>query len=198
MTRRITTALADGTPILLRPLTLADETHLRDGIARLSDQSRYLRFFTAARHVPDAVIRRLCNADGHLNVSWGAIAGRGPQAQPVGAAHVLRTRETEEPELAFAVLDAWHAKGLARMMIAAVLIDCAADGMTQVKADVLVENANARALLTHLGGTIRAMEDGVATYAISINTALERLATAKRPAGLADVFRGPDRSDRAA
>lgn len=194
MTRRITTALDDGTPLLLRPLTLADERQLRDGIARLSDRSRYLRFFTGARHVPDAVVRRLCDADGHLNVSWGAIVGRGPLAQPVGAAHVLRAGESDEPELAFGVLDAWHARGLARMMIAAVLIDCAADGMRQVRADVLSENANAHALLAHLGGVRRALSDGVATYSVSVHTALARLAAAPRPAGLADVFRGTDRT----
>ena len=40
-------------------ITPDDEQLLRDGIARLSAESRYLRFFSPARELPPAVIERL-------------------------------------------------------------------------------------------------------------------------------------------
>jgi len=41
----ITTQLNDGTPVCVRRVRKDDEQRLRDGIAQLSPQSRYLRFF---------------------------------------------------------------------------------------------------------------------------------------------------------
>ena len=41
----ITTQLNDGTPVCIRRVRKDDEQRLRDGIAQLSPQSRYLRFF---------------------------------------------------------------------------------------------------------------------------------------------------------
>src|SRR3546814_5375026 len=46
-------ALNDGTAVCLRTITPDDAPLIRDGIARLSAESRYLRFFSPAPVLPD-------------------------------------------------------------------------------------------------------------------------------------------------
>src|SRR3546814_12704548 len=58
-------ALNDGTAVCLRTITPDDAPLIRDGIARLSAESRYLRFFSPAPVLPDAVVVRLAAVDGH-------------------------------------------------------------------------------------------------------------------------------------
>ena len=48
----IHSALSDGTRVCLRTITPDDEERIRDGIARLSAESRYLRFFSPAPALP--------------------------------------------------------------------------------------------------------------------------------------------------
>src|SRR3546814_19851282 len=51
-------ALNDGTAVCLRTITPDDAPLIRDGIARLSAESRYMRFFSPAPVLPDAVVVR--------------------------------------------------------------------------------------------------------------------------------------------
>ena len=64
MPRTLQIPTRDGRPVLLRPLVPADEEKLREAIARFSNRSRYLRFFTGIARIPDPVIHRLAEADG--------------------------------------------------------------------------------------------------------------------------------------
>ena len=48
----IETHLNDGRPVCIRELRREDEQRLKEGIARLSPQSRYLRFFSGMREAP--------------------------------------------------------------------------------------------------------------------------------------------------
>ena len=52
----IHSALTDGTRVCLRTIKPDDEERIRDGIARLSAESRYLRFFSPAPALPTGSI----------------------------------------------------------------------------------------------------------------------------------------------
>ena len=69
----IHTHLADGRRICFRTVSPADEARLREGIARMSPRSRYLRFFTGGASPPDWIIERLLGADGVRHLAWGAL-----------------------------------------------------------------------------------------------------------------------------
>ena len=196
---QIPTRLTDGTPVLLRPLQSDDEARLREGIARLSDKSRYYRFFTGARHLPDHVVQRLVDVDGDHHIAWGGLemqAEGGPAA--IGAAHAIREDDGPEAEIAFGILDAYHSQGLARMLIAAVIRDGLEHGITRLRADVLSENRGAQRLIRHIGGRLVASEGLVTTYTIDAAEAERKLRGAEKPQGLRDVYSVLDNRGRSA
>jgi len=199
MTFRISTRLKDGTPAVLRALRPDDEARLREGIAQLSDRSRYFRFFTGARHLPDHVVKRLVDVDGKRHIAWTGLdldAPGGPAA--IGAVHAMREDDSEQAELAFGILDAYHGQGLARMLLATVIHDCLACGITSLRADVLSTNHNAQRLVRHIGAVLHHADGPVSTYLMASEDADTRLRAMVQPEGLADVYRALDAHARRA
>ncbi|KTE22390.1 hypothetical protein ATE67_00045 [Sphingopyxis sp. H050] len=186
--------LSDGTQVCLRTIHPDDEALLREGISKLSAESRYLRFFSPAPSLPDAVVRRLADVDGHDHIAWGAICSDCPGWPAIGAVHAVRYpdgadgTERRVGEYSVAVLDAFHGKGLARMMTAALLIDCRAEGLAALDVNTLSENRAAVALVHALGGTWKGESAGVAEYRIDIETALAALRADTDARGVQDVF----------
>lgn len=185
----VNSALSDGTPVCLRTITPDDEALLREGIAKLSAESRYLRFFSPAPALPDAVVERLVAVDGHDHIAWGAICSDCPGAPAIGAVHAVRHGDGGRVgEYSVAVLDEFHGKGLARMMTAALLVDCLAEGLTGLDVHTLSENRAAVALVHTLGGVWTSESAGVAEYCLDVAGALAALRTDRDARGVQDVL----------
>lgn len=167
--------LDSGEPVQLRPIGRDDSDRMKAGIAALSDHSRYLRFFNGSQTLPDHVIERLCDADGWKHIAWGAIDLEAPGQPAIGAVHAIRRGTTSEAELALAVLDAWHGKGLARLLLTAVLTDARAAGITRLTAETMAENRASRQLFRSLGGLSVTRDGPVVSYRFDIDTALQKL-----------------------
>lgn len=180
----VRTSLKSGTPILLRPITVDDEARLRESIGKLSDRSRYLRFFTGVKRLPDAVVHGLANADGHLHIAWGAMDVSGKLPQAVAAAHAIRQDEVASAELAFGVLDAYHGQGLGRLVVTAVILDCLHEGVEILFADTLAENTKARKLLRHFGASRAGGDSMVHRYRLDLGEALDRIHGMETPKAL--------------
>jgi hypothetical protein len=63
-------ALRDGSTVRVRPVTAEDEPQLRALLARLSEESRWLRFFSAGQDLDNLATR----ASAHLATPPGATA----------------------------------------------------------------------------------------------------------------------------
>lgn len=192
----IETVLSDGRPVCLRTIRPSDEAHIRSGIAEMSDRSRYLRFFSAFRAPPESIVKRLSAVDGHDHIGWGAILIDGQDHPPIAAAHAIRSEELPwHGELAIAVLDAFHGLGLARMLIAAVLLDCLEEDLPVLEMQMLAENRAAQNLVSHLGAKRTAALDSVSHYWLDVREALNILSGNEESAGLKAVFaaRGQNR-----
>lgn len=186
--RKINTQLANGRQILLRPMRPDDEDRLRDGIDKLSARSRYMRFFSGVQKLPDAVIKRLVSVDGRRHIAWGAIDIDASGRPAIGAAHAIRTEMPGSSDLALGVLDAYHGEGLARALIAAVLYDCDAQGIRQIRADVLLENKKAQRLFRAIGGICHTRSGFVLQYTFQVSDSLGILRAMQAPNALRDVF----------
>ena len=192
----IETVLSDGRPVCLRTIRPSDEAHIRSGIAEMSDRSRYLRFFSAFRTPPESIVKRLSAVDGHDHIGWGAILIDGEDHPPIAAAHAIRSEELPwHGELAIAVLDEFHGLGLARMLIAAVLLDCLEEDLPVLEMQMLAENRAAQNLVSHLGAKRTAALDSVSHYWLDVREALNILNGNDASAGLNAVFaaRGQNR-----
>ncbi len=184
----IESALSDGTPVCLRTIRKSDEARIREGILELSDRSRYLRFFSAFKAPPPAVVSRLSDADGHDHVGWGAIRTDLDDCPAIGAAHAIRLAGGgERGELAIAILDDYHGLGLARMLIAAVLSDCAREQLTTLEMHLLAENDAAAGLVTALGAKRSAGIESVTHYELDVAQAVAKLRDENQPPGVRTV-----------
>lgn len=183
-------ALNDGTAVYLRAITPNDEERIREGIAKLSAESRYLRFFSPAPALPDAVIHRLADVDGHDHIAWGALCSECPGWPAIGAVHAVRHRAGGPVgEFSVAVLDEFQGRGLARMMTAALLVDCRAEGLGVLDVHILSENAAAKRLVKSLNAEWTGESAGVAEYRLDVAAALAALRGDGDAPGVQDVLR---------
>ncbi|MEQ9661050.1 MAG: GNAT family N-acetyltransferase [Parasphingopyxis sp.] len=194
--KTIETHLADGAPVCLRPVRPSDEEAIEQGIRDLSDRSRYLRFFSSFRSAPPSVVERLSAADGFDHIAWGAVMTGLDGEPPVAAGHAIRDVERPDTaDLAIAVLDDFHHRGIARLLIAALGLDCRHAALTQLRFEVLHENKPAIALVKSLGARAEGTVGVVMTYSLDIAEMLDRLKAMPEPPGLEAVFsafKGPD------
>jgi RimJ/RimL family protein N-acetyltransferase len=188
-------ALNDGTAVCLRAITPDDAPLIREGIAKLSAESRYLRFFSPAPALPDAVVERLADVDGHDHIAWGAICTECPGRPPIGAVHAVRHRpDGPVGEFSVAVLDEFQGQGVARMMTAALLVHCRAEGLGELEVHILSENAAARRLVKSLGAAWAGEAAGVAEYRLGVAAAIEALRADTGAPGVQDVLRALERA----
>ena len=185
----IHTQLENGTPVCLRRVTRGDEGRIREGIARMSPRSRYMRFFSGAATPPDWVIDRLLDADGDMHLAWGAIDTSQPEEPAIGAVHAFRDEDDRGlAEFSVAILDDWHGLGLGKLLTATLLLEARAEGIARFSMDTLSENSSAIAFAKLLGGERTEYDGSVLTYSLDVGTALERLEAAGDPPGIAAVF----------
>ena len=185
----IETELNDGTPVCIRRVRRADEARIREGIAKLSPQSRYLRFFSGMREAPPQVLRALASADGHDHIAWGALRSDLADTPALGVVHAFRDADDPEAaEYSVAVIDEYHGRGLARLLTAVLLLDCAREGLERFTVHILPENRPALALARSLGAEGVGHEGGVAVLEIDIAEALAALRAEPDVPGLAAVF----------
>jgi RimJ/RimL family protein N-acetyltransferase len=186
----IETILSDGRAVCLRTIRPSDEAQIREGITEMSDRSRYLRFFSAFREPPESIVKRLSAVDGHDHIGWGAILLDGNEYPPIAAAHAIRSDDNASlGELAIAVLDEYQGLGLARTIIAAVLLDCLDEGLVALEMQVLGENNAATALVMSLGAKRKPALDSVAHFVLDVADALTTMRQTPQPQGVRDVLR---------
>jgi GNAT superfamily N-acetyltransferase len=131
--------------ISVRPLRRDEGAVLDTVFASLSPRSRYLRFHSPVGHLGPPIRRALLAVDGWDHVALVALSGRG---EPVGIARLIRDRlRPDEAEVAFEVVDAWHRRGVGRLLLTALTEQAERVGVQRVLARVLPENTAAFALL---------------------------------------------------
>ncbi len=180
--------LLDGTTVCIRPVRPTDEARMREGIEQLSDQSRYLRFFSGQPMPSDPVLTRLLDVDGQRHIAWGAIITGSTDSPAIGAVHVFRdTTDRQSGEFSVAIVDGYQGQGLARILTAILLVNCHLAGILTLDVQTLAENVPAQRLVTSLGGRRRRSAGGVVDYSMNVARALAELRNEDHP-GLLRVF----------
>ena len=131
--------------LLIRLLRRDEAGLLDDFVARLSPQSRYLRFHSPIRALGGGVRRALSDVDERDTIGLVAETVNG---SVVGVAHLVRDRAagSTKAEVAVAVADAWQRRGVGRALVTALSERAGEVGIDRLSARVLPENAAARSL----------------------------------------------------
>lgn len=185
----IQTVAADGKRICLRSIRQSDEARMREGIARLSEQSRYMRFFSVQPMPSDPVIDRLLDADGHDHLAWGAIHLDGQDNPAVGAVHAIRSENHPQAgEFSVAVLDDYHGLGLARMLTTVLLIHCEVEAMCELEVQTLAENMAAIRFILSIGAEKQDSEAGVISFRLPVRSAIRQISATSELQGVHDIL----------
>src|SRR5689334_3996974 len=142
--------LRDGTRVRLRPIRPDDEPRLVELYDRLSQDSRYHRFFSVMRRLPLNWARFLANVDYVRRLALVVEAPRDPQTL-IAVARYEPTSEPDSAEVAFAVQDAWQNRGLGTILFRELLAAAKTNGITRFRAWVLADNRRMIDLITRFG-----------------------------------------------
>ncbi len=149
---RAVAPLEDGTRVLLRPAGHDDGPAILDGFARCSADTRYFRFLSGGYQLTDERLHALTEADHRDHAVWLALDLDAPGAPVAALARFVRsTTVPHVAEVAFIVADAYQGRGLGRLLLDALRVSAAVDGVTTFVAQVLAENEPMKALLFHRG-----------------------------------------------
>jgi GNAT superfamily N-acetyltransferase len=146
-------------PVRIRELR-PGEYHPVDAVfAGLSPESRYLRFHAGLPRLPDALREVLVAVDGSRHVAL--VAEALPDAEPVGIARFVATAP-DRAELAIAVIDPWHRRGVGRRLLEELRQRADQSGYRELTALVLPQNRAVLRLLHRVfPGTRTAVDDDV-------------------------------------
>ena len=146
--------LQDGPPVLLRPVLPADRERIERGVAALSSESRYFRFFTPAVRLSDQQLRYFSEVDQRNHVAWIALDASNPKHPGLGIARFVRSREDPKvAEVAFAVIDAYQGRGVGTTLLAVLYLVAQPLVVAVLRAVVLGENTRVTNWLLGLGAT---------------------------------------------
>jgi acetate---CoA ligase (ADP-forming) len=119
----VSVALRDGSTVQVRPVRADDAAGLRELLAGMSENSRYLRFLSAGVNLDRAARTAAEPGDG---ASLVVTAGSPEEI----VAHAMYLHESRDrAELAFEVADAWHGRGIATILLAHLAGVAASEGV---------------------------------------------------------------------
>ncbi|MBO1414509.1 bifunctional GNAT family N-acetyltransferase/acetate--CoA ligase family protein [Streptomyces sp. FH025] len=141
--------LSDGTTVVLRPLGPQDHRAVLDlHTEGLSEESRRMRFFGASRNAPRQAADRLCGQGTTGLLALGAWVGE----ELVGEVDCEPLDDPPETaELALAVADRWHHRGVATLLLEHLIHAARARGTRYFEADTLFGNRAVHQLFADLG-----------------------------------------------
>jgi acyl-CoA synthetase (NDP forming)/RimJ/RimL family protein N-acetyltransferase len=140
--------LTDGSTVLIRPAGPEDFDLVRAMHEAMSPDNVYLRFFSFSRRAAEAEARRICRAPEAGSVALLALAG----GELAGvASYTSIGGYPGQAEVAFAVADHMHHKGIATLLLEHLVSFAAEDHVTTFTAQTLTENTAMLRVFTSAG-----------------------------------------------
>jgi RimJ/RimL family protein N-acetyltransferase len=170
--------LRDGSQVLIRQVQSADAPLLADGFARLSADSRWMRFLTPKKALSPAELSYFTDLDHHDHEALGALDtgdGRG-----VGIARFVRN--TDDPyaaHIAITIVDEWQRRGLGSELLARLSDRARQEGIRRFTALVAAENVAVAGLLRTACASLVGRDSSTLDYEIALVSSQEQ----DRPAG---------------
>ena len=143
--------LADGTTITIRPAGPADYGPVGELHEAMSPENLYFRFFSASRAAAGQEARRVCREPGPDHAALLGFLGD----ELAGVASYERATDAEAAEVALAVADGMHRRGVATLLLEHLVSLARARGVKVLTAEVLPENSAVLRVLSDSGLALR-------------------------------------------
>ncbi|WP_236788637.1 bifunctional GNAT family N-acetyltransferase/acetate--CoA ligase family protein [Amycolatopsis sp. GM8] len=168
--------LSDGGVVHLRPIVPSDAERLVAFHGRLSERTRYLRYFGAYPRIPQRDLERFTTVDHHDRVAFIALLGD----DIVAVGRYERLNHGPSAEVAFVVDDAHQGRGLGSILLEHLAAAASECGLRRFVAEVLAENSAMVRVFRDAGYQVsRAIEEGVLHLEFDIESTEESLAVAR-------------------
>jgi GNAT superfamily N-acetyltransferase len=141
--------LRNGSEVTVRAIRATDAEKLQVAIRALSPESRYSRFFSPLRELPPQLLERATHPDPKGELQLVAVAGL--EEEIIGGARYAATATDGDCEFGVAVVDEWHGRGLARLLLETLMRTAHARGFARMEGYILASNATMLGLAKRLG-----------------------------------------------
>jgi acyl-CoA synthetase (NDP forming)/GNAT superfamily N-acetyltransferase len=168
MTRDADVLLSDGTTVHLRQIRTEDAPAIVAFHSRMSERTRYLRYFSPYPRIPERDLARFVTVDHDAREAFVVVSG--PRIMAVGRYERLGP-DSPDAEVAFVVEDAHQGRGIGSVLLEH-LAEAARDaGITRFVAEVLPQNGGMLRVFSDFGYQIqRRYDDGVVHLSFPIAT----------------------------
>jgi acyl-CoA synthetase (NDP forming)/GNAT superfamily N-acetyltransferase len=161
--------LADGATVQIRPAAPGDFEAVKAMHEAMAPGNAYLRFFSLSRMAAEREAQRICRVPGPDHAALLALYG----AEMVGVASYEvagdATEDADVAEVAFAVADSMHHRGIATLLLEHLVSIARSRGIRAFTAETLSENADMLRVFAAAGLPARSTrEDGVVTITIPL------------------------------
>lgn len=169
--------LSDGGTVHLRPIVPSDADAIVALHGRLSEQTRYLRYFGAYPRIPPKDLERFTVVDHYNRVALVAVLGD----DVVGVGRYERIGDNApSAEVAFVVDDAHQGRGLGSILLEHLAAAAAECGVERFEAEVLSENRVMTRVFTDAGYHVtKEFDHGTLHLEFDIDPTEESLAVAR-------------------
>lgn len=168
--------LSDGGTVHLRPIVPSDGDALLAFHGRMSQRTRYLRYFGAYPQIPPRDLERFTTVDHHERVAFVAMLGD----DIVAVARYERIDHGVLAEVAFVVEDRHQSRGLGPILLEHLAAAARERGIERFEAEVLAENAAMLGVFRAAGyHLVREMDEGVFHLEFAIDPTDESVAVAR-------------------
>jgi RimJ/RimL family protein N-acetyltransferase len=166
-----TIALHDGARLMVRPIAPGDRAALAATYAGLSVRSLYRRFMFPKRELTPRELTYFTEVD---HVSHEALLAIDPCTGAIvaEARYAAWYGDPRRADVAAVVADAWHGRGLGRLLMARLVARARDAGLERLTASMLATNEPARGLMRSLGFTPLGTHAGESEFELRLAPAL--------------------------
>jgi acyl-CoA synthetase (NDP forming)/GNAT superfamily N-acetyltransferase len=166
MTAGVYALLADGSTVQVRQPSAADFEAVKAMHEAMAPGNAYLRFFSLSRTAPEREARRITRDPGPGHAALLALSG----AEVVGVASYEVVKDSGGvAEVAFAVADTMHHRGIATLLLEHLVSLARAQRIESFTAETLTENTSMLRVFSDAGLPAHSIrEDGVVTITIPL------------------------------
>jgi len=147
--------LRDGRHVRLREIRPDDRDEVRQAFARLSGESRYMRFMSHVKELSPRVLERTVNPQRAQELGLVAEVDAPDGIDIVAGARYFVEADGETCEFAVTVADAWQRVGLASRLIRELIEAARARGLRHMEGFVLSGNGGMLNLARRLGFSVK-------------------------------------------
>jgi len=150
--------LPQGGRVRIRPVRATDDEAIKIAFGRLSEESRYNRFFSARSQLSDSLATSLTDIDHTHHFAWGvfdpdAASEVGDESGlGVASARLIKDEDPSSAEAALTVVDEYQRRGIGRFLTELLIATAADVGAETLRFEILRQNRAMIGLVAGMGG----------------------------------------------